>query len=324
MAGSAERPGWRAAWDESSGPRSLSQTLVLALKGFAMGCADIVPGVSGGTIAFITNIYDQLIRALKSFDADFARRLLRLDLPGALAVSHLRFLLPLGLGILTALMLTSRVVHYLLSEHPVLVWSFFFGLIAASIVVVAKRVKRPGWGCAAALLGGILFAYELVGLIPVETPETWWFIVFSGALAICAMILPGISGAFILLLLGKYEYITRTLKNPFALDNFLVMVLFAVGCVLGLLGFSRLLDRLLSRRHDATVSALTGFMVGALRKVWPFKEVLETKIVAGKELVVRSANVLPADFNTETVQAVGLMLLGLALVLVLDRVSGEN
>jgi putative membrane protein len=321
MAGSPQRPGWRAAWSESSGPEGLAQILVLALKGFAMGCADIVPGVSGGTIAFITNVYDPLIRALKSFDSAFARRLLRLDLPGALAVSHLRFLLPLGLGILTALMLASRMIHSLLADYPVLVWSFFFGLIAASIVVVGRRVKRPGWGCAAALAGGALFAYGLVGLIPVATPETWWFIMFSGALAICAMILPGISGAFILLLLGKYEYITRTLKNPFALDNFLVIVLFAGGCVLGLLGFSRLLDRILSRRHDATVSALTGFMAGALRKVWPFKEVLETKVVAGRELAVRSVNVLPTHLNAETLQAVALMALGLALVLALDRIS---
>jgi putative membrane protein len=312
---------WREAWAASTGPRRPGQALLLALKGFAMGGADIVPGVSGGTIAFITNIYEQLIHALRAFDAGFAGRLVRGDLTGALAASHLRFLAPLGAGIFAALLLMSRFIHHALETWPVLVWSFFFGLIAASIVVVARRIGRFTPGCAAGAAAGAAAAWFIAGLIPVATPETWWFVMFCGALAICAMILPGVSGAFILLLLGKYEFVTRTLKNPFLLENFVVMLTFAAGCVAGLLSFSRLLDALLRRRHDLTVSVLAGFMAGALRKVWPFKEVLETRMVSGREAAVRTANVLPDAFTAETAQAAAAVLLGLVLVLALDKVS---
>ncbi|MFW5837126.1 MAG: DUF368 domain-containing protein [Desulfovibrionaceae bacterium] len=318
------RAAWQEGWAASEGPRSAGSALLLVLKGAAMGCADIVPGVSGGTIAFITNIYEQLIRALRSFDAAFARKLARLDLPGALGASHLRFLVPLGVGVLSAILLMSRVVHHLLAEHPVAVWSFFFGLIAASILVVGRRVSQVTPGCVAAGLAGAAGAYLLVGLIPVSTPETWWFIMLCGALAICAMILPGISGAFILLLLGKYAFITGTLKNPFLPESMIVIVLFGAGCVVGLLSFARLLDHLLTRWRDVTMSVLTGFMAGALRKVWPFKEVLEPRGVAGKGVAVDAANVLPEALSPEVVQALGLMLLGLVLVLALDRVSGAR
>lgn len=309
------------AFKESPGPQSWPQALLLWLKGFGMGTADIIPGVSGGTIALITGIYAKLVAAINSFDLAFARRLLRWDLSGALAGVHLRFLLPLLLGIATAIVLTSRVIHYLLLNHAVLVWSLFFGLIAASMLVVGRKVGRftPAVGLAALLAAAA--AFWLVGVIPVQTPEGLWFIFLSGAVAICAMILPGISGAFILVILGKYALMTGALKAPFEPANLLLILVFLAGALVGILAFAKLLNFLLARYHDLTMAALAGFMLGAMRKIWPWKEVLRTETIGGKPMVVQEANIWPPAIDGEFWAAVGLALLGLAVVLVIDRVS---
>ncbi len=309
------------AFMASPGPRDVRGAALLWGKGFCMGAADIIPGVSGGTIAFITGIYTQLVDAIRSVDLDFARRLVRLDIPGALASVHLRFLVCLLFGILTALVGMARVMNYMLLAHPIEIWSVFMGLIAASIYVVGREI-RPLNVTNLALVGlGAVGSFLLVGMIPVSTPETLPFIFLCGAIAICAMILPGISGAFLLLMLGKYEYVTRTLKNPFVLDNFLVIVVFACGAAVGIIVFSRVLHYLLHRWHAATVSVLTGFMIGALRKVWPWKDVLETAVIRGKVHVLREMNVLPSGVDSELFVAIGLALAGAMAVLLLDRVS---
>ncbi|MGE4504510.1 MAG: DUF368 domain-containing protein [Desulfovibrionaceae bacterium] len=316
-----ERLDLRAAWAASTGPRTLGQGALLALKGFCMGSADIIPGVSGGTVAFITGIYEQLLAAIKGFDAGFFAALARLHPALALARSHLRFLLPLLAGLLCAVVLMSRLMHHLMTTHPVEVWSFFFGLIAASILVVGARVGRPGAAEVAAMVLGTAGSWLLVGVVPVATPEAAWFVFLCGALAVCAMILPGISGAYILLLLGKYEFITGALKNPFADGNLLVLCVFVLGCGVGIMSFARALHWALNRWHGPSVALLTGFMLGALRKVWPWKEVLETRLVAGRDVVVREANVLPPDLGGPLLAALGLMALGFALVVVLERLG---
>ena len=307
---------------EGPGPRTLPQALLLAAKGFCMGAADIVPGVSGGTIAFITGIYWELVAAIRSFDLGFVRRMLRLDIAGALSGVHLRFLVPLLTGILAALAAMSRVVGYLLAVYPLWIWSFFFGLIAASILVVGREAGLGSvWNWVSLALGAAV-AFVVVGLIPADTPETLFFLFLCGALAICAMILPGISGAFILVLLGKYEYLTQVvLKNPLEPANLLVILVFGAGCGLGLAGFSRVLNYLLGRWHALTVSALTGFMIGSLRKIWPWKQVLETRTVGRKIFVIREANVLPESLDRTFFLALGCMVLGLVVVLLLDYVS---
>ncbi len=314
----------KQAFKASPGPDSWPQAFLLWLKGLGMGTADIIPGVSGGTIALITGIYGRLVAAINSFDTRLARRLWRRDWAGALAGVHLRFLLPLLLGIATAIVLASRLIHHLLANYAVEVWSLFFGLIAASVLVVGRKVGRL---TPAVVVVGLVFtavAFWLVGIIPVQTPSTPWFIFLCGAVAICAMILPGISGAFILVILGKYALMTGALKNPFDPGNLLLIVVFLAGALLGILAFAKLLNFLLTRFHDLTMAALTGFMLGAMRKVWPWKEVLETRVIGGKVLVVREANILPPRADADFWVAVGLMLLGLAVVIILDRVSRRS
>jgi len=316
-----DRMTMREAFMTSPGPDSFKSGALLWLKGLCMGGADIIPGVSGGTIAFITGIYTQLVDAIRSFNVDFARRLFSFDISGALSVAHLRFLACLLFGILTAVVSMARVMNYMLHTHPVAIWSLFFGLIAASIFVVGREIKPLNAVNMGFVALGTAGSYLLVGMIPVATPETMPFIFLCGAIAICAMILPGISGAFLLLMLGKYEYVTRTLKNPFVWDNFVVIAVFAAGAATGIVLFSRVLHFLLHRYHAATVSVLTGFMIGALRKVWPWKEVLESSVIRGKVHVLREQNVLPDVFGGEVFLAFGLAVVGVCIVLGLERVS---
>ena len=314
---------WKEAWDSGPGPKTRKDMQVLAAKGFCMGTADIIPGVSGGTIAFITGIYEQLLAAISSVNIVFFKKLLSLDLKGAMAEIHLRFLLPLFLGIGVAIVSTARLMHYLIKEHPVLTWSMFFGLIAASIIVVGKTIENWQSGAPFVVIGAVA-AYFIVGLIPVTTPETWWFILLSGMIAICAMILPGISGSFILLILSKYEFVTGAIKNPFNVDNLVIIFIFSCGCAIGLLGFARVLKYLLSRYHNATMALLTGVMIGAMRKVWPWKEVLETKMIRGKVHVLQEQNVFPSQLDTQVIMAIGLMVLGFVLVMALDRYASRS
>ena len=235
--------------------------LLLWLKGCAMGTADVVPGVSGGTIAFISGIYEELIESIRRVDLTALRLLGRLRFGEFWRHVNGRFLLPVLLGIATAVFSLARLMTYLLTNHPVAVWSFFFGLIVASALLVARQVGKWNWRSAAPLLAGIAVAWWITVASPAETPETWWFIMLSGAIAICAMILPGISGAFILLLLGKYQFILQAVGEL----NIPVLALFLAGAVAGIVSFSHLLSWLLRHWHDVTVATLMGFMI---KKCW--------------------------------------------------------
>jgi putative membrane protein len=243
--------------------------------------------------------------------------------PRTLPEVHLRFLACLLFGILTAVVTMAGFMNYMLNNRPVEIWSLFFGLIAASIFVVGREIKPLNAVNLGFVLLGTVGSYLLVGMIPVSTPESLSFIFLCGSIAICAMILPGISGAFLLLMLGKYEYVTRTLKNPFLWDNFVVIAAFAAGAAVGIVLFSRVLHFLLNRWHAATVSVLTGFMIGALRKVWPWKEVLESAVIRGKMHVLRTQNVLPDGLTGEVALALGLFAAGVFVVIVLERLSNR-
>ena len=241
---------WKDAFFASPGPVTARKALILSLKGLCMGSADVIPGVSGGTIALITGIYKDLLGALKSFDWQAVQKILVVDIKGALASVHIRFVLALFTGIIIAVLSLARLMNYLLHYHPVPTWSFFFGLITASIFVVGKKVVNWYGRAGISFLVGIFVASIIVNLIPITTPEELWFIFFCGIVAICAMILPGISGAFILLILGKYEFITATLKNPFLFQNIIVILVFCFGCAIGLAGFSRVLNNLLEKYNN--------------------------------------------------------------------------
>lgn len=310
----------------SPGPNSLKEAVVLAVKGLCMGGADIIPGVSGGTIALIAGIYQKLLAAIKSVDIVFFKRLLKFDIKGAIAEVHIRFLIVLFSGIAVAIISLSRLMNYLLKYHQPPTFSLFYGLIAASIFVVGKEVK---WKTSeyVSMVAGIIMAYIIVGLIPVSTPNDLWFIFLSGVIGICAMILPGISGAFILLILGKYEFITGTLKAPFSvneatgINNLIIIIVFCLGCASGLAGFSRFLNWLLSKWHSITLAFLTGLMAGSMRRIWPWKGEAVVEIIHGKEHIISEPNVFPQDFGFSFILSLLLMVTGVAVIIILDRIS---
>ncbi len=273
--------------------------LLLAAKGCAMGMADVVPGVSGGTIAFISGIYEELIESIKSVNGTALRLLGTLRLKEFWRHVNGRFLLPVLIGIGIAIFSLARLMTYLLTHHPIAIWSFFFGLIVASALLVARQIGHWNVRTVAACLVGAAAAWWITIATPTETPDTWWFIMLSGAIAICAMILPGISGAFILLLLGKYQFIMQAVGDL----NIPVIVIFVVGAVAGIISFSHLLSWLLKHWHDVTVAVLMGFMVGSLNKVWPWKEVVETYTDShGKIMPLVESNVAPGRFEALTQQ----------------------
>ena len=315
---------WKEVFFTSPGPASIKKAGVLALKGLCMGSADVIPGVSGGTIALITGIYEDLIGALKSLDATMVKKVLNLDLKGALAGVHIRFLLSLFLGIGIAIMSLARLMNFLLNHYPVFTWSLFFGLIAASILVVSRQVATWSPRSGLCLLAGAVVAAFIVNLIPITTPEALWFIFLCGLIAICAMILPGISGAFILLILGKYEFITATLKNPFIPEHLMIILVFCLGCLIGLLSFSRLLNYLLKHFRHLTMAFLTGLMVGSMPKIWPWKEIVETQMIGGKAHVIWGSNIMPQVWNSEVSIAFGLALIGFMAVLIIEWLARDR
>lgn len=271
--------------------------LLLILRGCAMGAADVVPGVSGGTIAFITGIYEELIDSIKGIDLQAVKLLLKLKFADFWKKVNGNFLLSVVLGIAISIFSLAKLMTWLLEHHPIYIWSFFFGLIIASSVLVAKEIKQWNIFTIISLIAGVCAAYTITVMTPAETPNTWWFIILSGAIAICAMILPGISGAFILLLMGKYSYILGAVSSL----NIGVILLFIVGAIAGIISFSHLLSWLLKNYHTLTVSLLTGFMVGSLNKVWPWKETIQTYIDShGVEKALVETNISPLRFGELT------------------------
>lgn len=297
--------------------------MLLFLKGVAMGAADVVPGVSGGTIAFITGIYEELIHTIKAITAEALPTLFKEGLAQAWQKANANWLLTLLAGIALSFLSLAKGISYLLDHHAVLVWGFFFGLILASAWVIGKTVERWNFIALLGLAAGTLLAYYITIAAPAQSSEAWWFIIFSGALAICAMILPGISGSFILLLLGKYRYILESLAEL----RLEVILLFLVGCVLGLLSFARLLSWMFAHYRNITLAVLTGFMLGSLNKVWPWKETLTTTIDRhGEEIPILQESVLPQDFagNPQLWAVVGLAILAAALIVLLERANPNS
>jgi putative membrane protein len=297
------------------------------LRGVLMGAADIVPGVSGGTVAFITGIYDTLLDSLRSFDLEFVARVLRLDIKGAWQHVNGSFLLALVLGIATSVLSLARLIAWVLTNHPVPLWAFFFGLILASALVLLRQVERWNTVRVICLAAGSAIA-GLIAFSPVMRMEFGLTGVFlSGFLAICAMILPGISGSFILVLLGMYGPVLAAVNS---LDLTFLLV-FILGAGSGLLCFSRLLHWLLHRFHQATMALLTGFLFGSLLIVWPWKQVLDwVQDSHGQLKPAQQVPVSPAEFQALTGQdpalwlCLALALSGFALVWLIDHSWGRQ
>jgi putative membrane protein len=335
-------------YDMENTPRTPMQYARLFFTGVAMGSADIVPGVSGGTMAFILGVYEDLIGAIKSFNLDLIRTVLKGDFKGAVAMVPWRFLLALGGGIIAAILTLVTALEFALERYPVYLFAFFTGLIVASIIAVATHVK---WNAAsiAALLMATVGAFLIMGLRPQVIPHTPLILFASGAVAICAMILPGVSGSFLLLVLGQYEFIIGSLRSLISFENvgpsLVAVISVALGCVVGIVIFSRILSWLLHRYENTTVAALVGFMIGSLRVIYPFKQAvlgengeLLTYINTEEIEVAVTRNVLPWNAQhmeqldllaplsgAEVAIALGLALLGFLLVSYLDHLqSGRN
>lgn len=304
----------------------MKNALLLYAKGMAMGAADVVPGVSGGTVAFITGIYDELLRSIASIP-NAVPALLRGRVAEAWRTANATFLLVLFAGVLTSIFSLAQLISYLLEEHPIPVWSFFFGLILVSVHLVGKEIQRRNLSRLVSLCLGIGFAYWITVASPVQWNASGISLFLAGAIAICAMILPGISGSFILVLLGLYPVILGAVK---AFDAG-IMLTFAGGCLVGLLSFARLLSWVLRRWRDLTLAFLTGLMLGSLNKVWPWKETLTWRTNShGEQVPVLEHNLLPGTFSELTGQdpqvllAVLLAAAGIVLVLGLEWFAGRQ
>jgi putative membrane protein len=301
--------------------RNFKDYLILGIKGFCMGAADVVPGVSGGTMAFILGIYRELIESIRSLDLYVVKNIFKGQFKKAFKHTKWPFLLPVAMGILTAIFSIAQLLSWLLDTHPIFIWAFFFGLVLASIIYIAKELESWRISMVAWMMAGSFSSFYIVGQIPAETPETAWFLFFSGALAICAMILPGISGAFILVLLGKYAYVLNAVKN----HDYLILLIVSAGAAFGLVAFVRVLHWLFHRYQQVTIALLSGLMLGSLRKIWPFKESLSTpQSVHASSIISPHYNVIPAEFNQEVILALIMMLIGVLIVALLNFMANRK
>lgn len=303
--------------------RGIRENLYLMFVGICMGAADIIPGVSGGTMAFVMGIYEELLDAIKSFNVRLIRLVLRFRIKECFAHVPWRFLIVLGSSILITLKLLAGVVHGVLVDPVgrIFLYAFFFGLVLASIITLSRHFK---WNLSAVIsfVVGTVAAWFIVGLVPAEMPHTAPYLFFSGVIAIMAMILPGISGSFILLILGQYAFVVEALKD----FDLKVIFIFASGAAVGLLGFARVLSWLLKHYHVITIASLIGFMTGSLRKIWPFKDAAATTYVKdhhGDMIPIAEPNRMPDFSGSEWWIALGLAVLGVVIIFILETVNAQ-
>jgi putative membrane protein len=310
-----------------------------AFKGMGMGIAEVIPGVSGGTIAFITGIYEKLLVSIKQIDKEFFQLLFSGKLLQAFAKVNGGFLLKVLTGMVVGFVVGLFVVTYLLEHYPIHIWSLFFGLIIASVYVVYKEIPRWNLKEVVALIAGTVFVYFITVSSPSSSDPTIFMLFISGVLGISALILPGLSGSFVLLLLGMYTVVMPAIKDvlrDFSPEALKIVGVFAIGALVGLFSFAHLLTWLYKNHRSITMATLTGFLIGSLNKVWPWQEVLSTRVNSkGETVVMYSKSVLPGHLKSLEVNfsygtephlfaAIGLMLLGVVLVLLLDRFSLEE
>ncbi|WP_261835893.1 DUF368 domain-containing protein [Vibrio ishigakensis] len=296
------------------------------LKGMAMGAADVVPGVSGGTIAFITGVYDTLLESIRRINPSLIGILKEKGIKGAFEHINGLFLVTLFGGVLTSILTLAKLISWLLVTHPIPLWSFFFGLILVSVWHILRQIESFNASKWAFLLVGVGFAYMITVINPLQLEPTGINVVLAGAIAICAMILPGISGSFILLLIGMYAPVLAAVKG-FQID---ILALFLVGCVSGLLSFSHLLSWLLKRFRDFTLMFLVGLMIGTLPKIWPWKQTLTWRTnSSGEQVPLIQENLMPHTFesifntSSQLPLAIIMMLVAIGMVLALEKIADK-
>lgn len=311
--------------------------LIIAFKGVAMGAADVVPGVSGGTIAFISGIYEELIESIDKVNLGVFKVWKQQGFKAAWKSINGSFLLALFSGIAISILSLAKLIKWLLHNEPILLWSFFFGLVLASILYIAKQIK--GWSpkIILAIIATSVLSYFITLAEPFASPDSSLYLLFCGFIAIIAMILPGVSGAFILLILGAYQTAIDTINNlrdglltgNMALfkDAFLKFVLLAIGAVVGLKVFSKALNWMFKHQKNLTLAILTGFMIGSLNKIWPWKKVLKTRINSeGQEVTLLDQSILPSSYqgDNQIVMALVFVVIGFATILILECLGDQK
>ena len=301
--------------------RNFTNYLIIALKGMAMGAADVVPGVSGGTIAFISGIYEELLGSISAINFSALKLLRKKGLKVFWKSINGNFLLSLLLGVFISIISLAKLISWLLENKPILVWSFFFGLVLASILFIGKQITK--WDLITILLFviGASLAYYITTLQPLISENTSpYFLFVAGAIAICAMILPGISGSFILVLLGAYKPVLDAIHNR----DYKVLIILASGAVIGLLTFSKVLKWLFQHYKNFTLAVLTGFILGSLNKIWPWKETLTWRVNShGVKVPFNEQSILPFSYNgdSQLTMAIVLAAIGFALIIFLEKVA---
>ncbi|GAA3622171.1 DUF368 domain-containing protein [Flavivirga jejuensis] len=303
--------------------RRLTDYLIISLKGLAMGAADAVPGVSGGTIAFISGIYEELVSSISNINISLFKTLFSKGLKDFWKQLNGNFLLALASGIIISFVSFMKLAKYLLENHPILIWSFFFGLIVASIYFVGKQISKWNALVIITLIIGAAIAFYITQLPALTTNDSPSFLFFAGTIAICAMILPGISGSFILIILGAY----KTLSDAIHDADIKKILIFACGAIIGLLSFSHILKWLFKHYHNITLALLTGFIFGSLKKVWPWKETLTWHTNSkGIKTPVLQESISPLAFNgdNQLVFAIVLMIIGFATIFILEKIGSKK
>ena len=303
--------------------RTIKDFVVIGLKGMAMGAADVVPGVSGGTIAFISGIYEELLTSISNVNYSLFKTLKSDGIKAAWKQVNGAFLMSLFVGVFVSIISLAKAIKWMLEHEPILLWSFFFGLVLASVIYIAKQISKWNLGTVTLLILGSGVAFYITTLDPlVSENSSPLFLFLAAALAICAMILPGISGAFILVLLGAYKPVLDAVNNR---DVTSVAIVFA-GAIAGLLTFSRVLKWLFTNFKNYTLAVLTGFIIGSLNKIWPWKETVTWRINSqGIQVPFNQQSVSPFSFeNNQLCIALGLSIAGFALILLLEKLAVKN
>ncbi|MCF6279086.1 MAG: DUF368 domain-containing protein [Flavobacteriaceae bacterium] len=304
--------------------RNFLDYLIITLKGAAMGAADVVPGVSGGTIAFISGIYEELLESIASISFGTLKLLKTDGIKAVWKQVNGNFLASLLLGVLISVVSLAKLILWLLENHPILVWSFFFGLVLASILYIGKQITKWNIPTVIVLLLGAILAYWITTLEPLVTDDASpIYLFFSAAIAICAMILPGISGSFILVILGAYKPVFEAINNR----DIKLLAIIGAGVVVGLLTFSRLIKWLFNHYKNMTLAVLTGFILGSLNKIWPWKETLTWRTNShGIQVPVNEQSISPFSFDGESqlMFAIILAIIGFLMILVLEKIAVKN
>lgn len=308
----------------------MKTTIYTFLKGMAMGIAEIIPGVSGGTIAFITGIYEKLLNSIKAFRPSLLTTLKNDGIKGAWEEVNGTFLVALFGGMAVSIVLFTKLITGLMETNKEMLWAFFFGLIVASAIFIGRMIKKWNPSIIGILLLGLAIAFYITIAAPAQGTDALWMVFLAGTIAISAMILPGISGSFILLLMGMYQIVLPAVSafiDERSMETFTVVAVFAVGCLIGILTFANVFSWTFKNYKEQTLALLTGFMIGSLNKVWPWRNVLETHVNSkGETVPFLEESVLPTAYDGEPMitGVIVLMIVGAAIVFALERFGNHE